>query len=238
MNKHRREHLTAKYGIDKPPMNPAMNTTVSAVLDAERIEDQGRRGRDLTSLFDPIWSPAMHEIADKTMWKLRTALADGEVQLESHGYDMAHEIDLDNPPTDAVFIYRVGDRYLLVCCRAGACHDERRLRGTGYFGDMLNHFAALDDYYVYNSGADRELKCTVNLSTDCLANDEDWGAGRTRQITTRRGQFVLTWRCCITCERLAGQMAETNFRISVMEAQAKLPPGAVIDPLSPVAPRP
>ncbi len=61
MNKQRREELTAKYHIGQPPMNPALNTTVQAVLKAESIE--GRLAEDtlLNSLLtDPAWCPTLH----------------------------------------------------------------------------------------------------------------------------------------------------------------------------------
>ena len=40
IDQNRRAMLTAKYGIDRPPMNPALNTTVQAILDAEQIVDR------------------------------------------------------------------------------------------------------------------------------------------------------------------------------------------------------
>ena len=43
-------------------MNINDNPTVNAILAAERITE-GTHGRDNTSLFDPIWSPAMWERA-------------------------------------------------------------------------------------------------------------------------------------------------------------------------------
>jgi len=108
---------------------------------------------------------------------------------------------------------------------------------------MLEHFAQIDNYYRYDTkagvyGADYELKCNVNIAKDCTAYADDFGGGTTRQLTERRGQFLLLFRCCRTCEDLAGQLGRPTFRISVMEAQAKLPRGAVIDPGSPVPPRP
>ena len=42
VDQDRRKILTAKYGIDRPPMSPALNTTVQAILDAEQIV--GRQG--------------------------------------------------------------------------------------------------------------------------------------------------------------------------------------------------
>lgn len=49
-------------------------------------------------------------------------------------------------------------------------------------------------------------------------------------------QFLLLFRCCRVCEDLAGQIADTNFRISFLEAQANLVPGARIQPNPDVPP--
>ena len=167
------------------------------------------------------------------------------IRVDSHDYD---EIDAANPPRDAVFIWSVGSNTVLVGCRAGTGETDRRLRGPDYFRDMLRFFAEIDDYWRYGKEdnprypADYELRCNVNIAADCTAplspDVNDFGGGTTRLMPLRRGQFLLLFRCCRVCEGLAGKIADTNFKISIMEAQAKLPPGAVIDPGSPVPPRP
>jgi len=238
IDQNRRDMLTAKYGMNRPPMNPELNTTVAAILDNERIES-GAGGGFNGPLFDPVWSPAMHGRADAAMAVLHAALANDELHIDSLGHDLEHGFDPAQPPSDAVFIWAVGSRHILACCRAGSSHDERRLRGPDYFASLLQTFAAVDDYHKYTAevgvyGADYELKCTINIAKDCTAYAEDFGGGTTRQMTLRRGQFLLLFRCCRVCEDLVGQFADNNFKISVMEAQAKLPRGATIDPGSPV----
>lgn len=57
-------------------------------------------------------------------------------------------------------------------------------------------------------------------------------------LPLERGQFLVVFEICTACDEWARHTAETNFRVSVLEAQAKLPPGARIDPGSPVPPRP
>ena len=58
-----RQQILAKFpAINNPrPMDPALNTTVQAILDAERIEaamtDDSLRDQ---ILFDPAWCPAMY----------------------------------------------------------------------------------------------------------------------------------------------------------------------------------
>jgi hypothetical protein len=52
------------------------------------------------------------------------------VNFDSHDYD---QFDIESPPDDAVFIWVVGSRTVLVCTRAGASVTDRRLRGPDYF---------------------------------------------------------------------------------------------------------
>src|SRR5258705_13247672 len=117
------------------------NSTVNAPLAAERITAKPH-GRDNTPLFDPTWSPAMWERANRAMRGLRTAMAEGRIHYDSHDYD---QFDVDNPPDDAVFIWSVGSNTVLVCCRAGASATDRHLRSPDYFSGMLPFFAEIDD---------------------------------------------------------------------------------------------
>jgi hypothetical protein len=63
--------VIAKYGIDQPPQ--ADNPIVESVLDIERtIGRATRKGGDNSWLFDPIWNPAMHDLADRVMGDVRS----------------------------------------------------------------------------------------------------------------------------------------------------------------------
>lgn len=234
MDDTRRATLTAKYGIDRPPMDPAMNTTVTAMLAAEAISAKAH-GRDNTALFDPVWSPAMWDRANEAMSELRAGLAEDRITFDTH--DHYDTVDLDNPPAEAVFIWAPGSSSVLIACRSQSNARTRQIRGPDYFSSMLQFFAMIDDYHSYGSGADAELRCTINVAKGCTAHAEDHGVGTTRLMPVRRGQFLLLFRCCRVCEDVAGLLADTNFQISVLEAQSKLPPGARIDPGSPVPPR-
>ena len=44
IDQDRRAMLTAKYGLDRPPMNPALNTTVQAILGTPNRSWAGRAG--------------------------------------------------------------------------------------------------------------------------------------------------------------------------------------------------
>ena len=60
----------------------------------------------------------------------------------------------------------------------------------------------------------------------------------THLLPITQGAFVLVLACCDDCRAHIEQTVHDNMILSQLEAQAKLPPGAVIDPLSPVPPRP
>jgi hypothetical protein len=220
------------------PQDPQRNTTVQTVLAAEQIT-AGTYGPDNSPLFDPTWSPAMWERAKMATRELRTAIAEDRIHYDSHDYDVLDgKFDIENPPGDAVFIWFVGSGTVLVCCRAGATETDRRLRGPDYFSGMLRFFAEIDDYHRYSAGADCELRCTINIAEHCTAQAPDFSGGTTRLMPLQRGQFILLWRVCRACEAKACETVETIFRTNVMAAQAELPPGARIDPGSPVSPTP
>jgi hypothetical protein len=103
---------------------------------------------------------------------------------------------------------------------------------------MLRFFADIDDYHRYDSAADDELRCTINTAENCTAQAPVFSGGTTRLMPVHRGQFILLWRVCRACEAQARETAERNFRFNIMAAQAELPPGARIDPRSPVPLRP
>ncbi|ORB53672.1 hypothetical protein [Mycobacterium persicum] len=232
-----RDELRAKYGMDNPP-DPD-NPIAKAVLDAERVT-AGAHGRDNTPLFDPGWSPAMWERATNAMAELQNGLRDKSISLLN--YDAVGLTD--DLPDDAMVVWAVGTRRAHLGLPHATNHATQRV---DWFTSMVQFAQEVDDYWKYGGenpcyAADYELRCTINLSDTCtmpLSRDvSDYGGGTTRLMPVRRGRFVLLFRCCRACEALAGKTADVNFKISVLEAQAKLPPDAVIDPGSPIPPVP
>jgi hypothetical protein len=66
-----RNALTAKYGIDRPPQLD--NGIVESIQDVERtIARATRKAGDNSWLFDPIWNPTMHDLADRVMGDVRS----------------------------------------------------------------------------------------------------------------------------------------------------------------------
>lgn len=66
----------------------------------------------------------------------------------------------------------------------------------------------------------------------------DGCAGHAMYLPLERGQFLVVFRICRACDAWARETAEVRFRSNVLGAQVHLPPGAVIDPGSPVPPIP
>lgn len=230
MNTERRQQLIDKYGIGRPPVDPADNPIVRAMLDAERITDRAHR-RDNAELFSPAWCPAMAERANAAMRELRTRLGlpygdPDRVRLDNE-YD---GVDCDELPADAIVVWGVG---------AGVAQIARAVapfpcavRRVDRFAWAIQFAQEMDDYWRYGGDTNRryltdyELRCNVNIAKDCTAplspDVDDYAGGTTRLMPLRRGQFILLFRCCLECERLAGQLADTNYQIAVIEAHERL----------------
>ena len=193
-------------------MNPALNTTVQAVLDAEHIEAALADDSLLNSaLFDPAWCPTMHA---KLMAELEELHA-----LEHQG---------------GIADYRTfrGETY--------DPHDPASTSGT-----VLLKFPGDCRLFVCRNNADRLAAmmkgwsfgvCDVCIAEDCQActfNDHP-----TRPLPIACGRVVLMFEICTACEFIVTDTTFYGVRSSVLEAQAKLPPGARIDPGSPVPPTP
>jgi len=241
MDQARRQYLTAKFPAlnNVRPMDPALNKIVQAQDDAERIT-AGAHGRDNAPLFDPAWSPAMWERANKAVHdlRIRTGLPDDDpnrIRLNSHDYD---DFDLDDLPDDAVVIWAVDTKTAFV--GRPPHKTERPTKRVDWFTSTLQLAQEIDDYLCYGGEdnprnfADYELRCDVNIAPDCTAplslDVNDFGGGTTRMIPVRRGQFILLFRCCRACEALAGKIAANTYKSHVIEARADLPRGAVIMP--------
>lgn len=92
------------------------------------------------------------------------------------------------------------------------------------YGSDIERFAYLMSYAGRNG-------CDIRLAPGGCTK------GQTALLPLQRGQFLIVFEACAFCENWAWETAEMNFKASVLAAQDDLPPGAVIDPRSPVAPR-
>ena len=163
----RDDKLAAKYGHNKPP--DPNNATVQAMLDAEAIT-AGAHGRDNAPLFDPIWSPAMHERARAAVREVQYGLADDSIRLN----DANNLADLDQLPDDAVVVWAVGARL------AHVGRPHARLERVDWFTSIVQLAQEVNDLQPYTNDtsvrqhpADYELRCNVNIAANCTAPGHD-----------------------------------------------------------------
>jgi hypothetical protein len=199
----RRTMLTAKYGIDRPPMDPALNTTVQAILDAEHVVTRQGFARRLGDWVDPSRSPRLWEIATQAHRDLRAKMARDEIAYDDFADD-GYPFDPDNPSDAAVLIHFVGSNRVSVCKRQLPGLVER---GADYHTGLLQLYGSVYD------GA-REGDCSIRLARDC--------GGPNSMMTLTYGAFVLVVRCCEECNLAARENAEVGYKLSLMEAHERL----------------
>jgi len=105
--------------------------------------------------------------------------------------------------------------------------------------DVFLYYPGTHDFYVYSRNIERfAYMLTFAWPEGCDIKIAPGGcSGVEIFLPLQRGQFILVFGICEACDVWVRGTAETNFRASVMEAQEQLPPGAYIDPGSPVPPR-
>ena len=209
MNKARREELIAKYHIDHPPMNPALNTTVQAILKAERIEANLADDTLLNKLlFDPTWCPTLHGKLTAALAELHAA--EGQGGRVDYRTFRGETYDPHDPKdTSGTVLLKWPHDCRIFVCRNQPDRMAAMLQSTG----------------LWNT-------CDVQIADDCTSLCfVDYP---TRPLPISCGRVVLMFEICAACEFTVSDTVFFNMRSGVMEAQAKLPPGAVVDPGSPV----
>lgn len=199
----RRKMLNAKYGLDRRPVSPALDTTVQAILDAERVTARQGFARQIGDWVDPSRSPRMYEIAAEAHRDLRAAMARCEIEYDDFA-DEGYPFDPDNPSDAAVLMHFVGTDRVSVCKRPLPGRVER---GVDYHTGLLQLYGSVYD------GA-REGDCSIRLARDC--------GGPNSMMTLTYGAFLLVFRCCEKCNLLARENAEVGYKLSLMEAHERL----------------
>jgi hypothetical protein len=111
--------------------------------------------------------------------------------------------------------------------------------------DTFLYYPCIPNLYVYDDAMERfsymittrvplpnavgQRGCDVQLAPDGCE-------GQAVYLPLERGPFLLVFGICRACDAWARETAEIRFRSNVIAAQVQLPPGATIDPRSPVAP--
>ncbi|MFG1933028.1 hypothetical protein ACGFK1_20650 [Mycobacterium sp. NPDC048908] len=182
------------------------------VKKAERIVPKTNDNLLIQVLFDPIANPTMHE---KLMAELEALHA-----LESEGGGavyVTYRCDRFDPrgveDTDGAALLKwPGDRRIFIC-RSNA-----------------------DRLAAWMEHQDPDAHCCVCIAEDCQA--KTFYDHSSRPLPISCGRVVLMFEICMACEFAVTDTAYFNIRASVLDKQADLPPGAVIDPGSPIPPQP
>nr|ABP44457.1 hypothetical protein Mflv_1979 [Mycolicibacterium gilvum PYR-GCK] len=188
MSEARRAALTDKYGINRPPMEPARNTTVQTIVRTEQLEAQAfpSRGTDDYNayLFDPSRSPRMHAIAAYAHRQMKLGIADGT-------------IDCPNADEDALQVYFVGSGQVRTC-------------KPGRAADRLAGFLRIVDAVHAEGGV---YECNVGISDDC----EGLGVG-TMLMPLLYGGILLVFEVCGQCHSTARELSEVGYRVGEIAA--------------------
>lgn len=113
--------------------------------------------------------------------------------------------------------------------------------------DTFLYYPCIPNLYVYDDAMERfsymittrvpmphavgERGCDVQLAPEGCS-------GRAVYLPHEHGPFIVVFGICRACDAWARETAEVRFRSNVIGAQVHLPPGARIDPGSPVPPTP
>lgn len=113
--------------------------------------------------------------------------------------------------------------------------------------DTFLYYPCIPNLYVYDDAMERfsymittrvplphavgERGCDVQLAPEGCS-------GQAVYLPHEHAPFIVVFSICAACDTWARETAKTNFKLGVISAQVQLPPGARIDPGSPVPPTP
>lgn len=191
LDPERRETLTAKYGIDRPPMDPAQNAMVQTINRTERLEAQAfpSRGTDDYNayLFDPSRSPRMYAIASGVHRAMKLGIADGT-------------IDCPDSDESALHVYVVGDHRVRTC-------------KPGRPADRLAGFLRILDAIHAEAGS---YECNVRISEDCQCL-----GGGTTLLPLLYGGVLLVFEICGACHSTARELSTLGCRVGEIAAHER-----------------
>ncbi|WP_101950638.1 hypothetical protein [Mycobacterium sp. 3519A] len=223
INEIERARIMAKFpAIEQPPQPD--HPTVTAILDAQEIVSRQGWARRMVVWDDPDRCPPIYKVVAKAHRNLRLAMAADQITYDDHAADGA-SYDPDDLNASAALIHFVGSNTVMVSKRRLPGKAER---GVDYHAGLLQLYAQV---YDFHSRGD----CQIVLADEC-------GVGRvgglTNMMVASRDPFVFVFRCCESCDLAARELERTRLREALVWAQGHLPPGARIDPRSPVRPVP
>lgn len=155
-------------------------------------------------------------------------------------YGMDNPPDPNNPEAEAVLAGERNDADNWLLCDpvrspelyeiiAGAYHNLRKLQPerARELGEP-EPFAPDSTSNVWEYVGD-EGRCCINIANFCN--------GLVTDLPISFCGLTMVFKCCSKCRAKIAEDTEIGMAISAMEAQSELPPGARIDPGSPVPPR-
>lgn len=175
-----------------------------------------RDDADLNNLFDPSRSPEMHRIAAAAHRNMRLGIAAGDIDcIDEHGH-----VDPNDYDDAAVFVHVVGTNEVRVVPAQ-----------VGPLDQYAQEFRRTWHKTVREA---RSNYCQIRKAPMC------GGIGdRNVEFWPWRGDpFLLLFMVCPACRDRAIQSAEDGLELMRRDAEDGLPPGAVIDPGSPLPPLP
>jgi hypothetical protein len=199
-------------------MSPALNTVVQGTVKADRIEAGIAGDESLLNrlLFDPSLCPTLHADLTRAIEDLHAIQSE-----DGHNGIRAQYVTFRGETYDPHDPHSTSGTTLLKWpydCRIFVCRNNPDRLAASMLA--TSEWAA----------------CSVQVAEDCQSlTFNDWPV---RPLPIACGRVVLMFDICTSCEFKLPDTVFYNLQASVMEAQAKLPPGAVIDPLSPVRPAP
>lgn len=113
--------------------------------------------------------------------------------------------------------------------------------------DTFLYYPCIPELYVYVDAMERvSYMITTRVPLPHAVGERGFDvqlapsgcSGRAMYLPLERGQFLVVFSICKACDGWARETAETNLKFAVISAQAQLPPGARIDPGSPILPTP
>lgn len=211
MNDERRQQILAKYGHAWASPPDPDNSHVRGVEKAERIVPKTNDHLLTEVLFDPKANPKLYAKLMAEREALHALESDGGAVYVTFRCD---SFDPRGPEgTDGAALLKFpGDRRIFVC----------RSRA--------------DRLAAWMEHQDPDAHCDICIAADCQA--KVFVDHPTRPLPISCGRVVLMFEICLACEFEVTDTAYFNIRASVLDEQAKLPPGAVIDPGSPIPPIP
>lgn len=214
--------MTKFPAIGQPPQPD--HPTVTAILDSQEIVNRQGWARRMVAWDDPDRCPPIYEVVAEAHRNLRLAMAAGRIKYDDDAAE-GYPYDPDDPNDSAALIHFVGSKTVMVSKRPLPGGVER---GVSYHAGLLQLYAQV---YDFHSRGD----CQIGLADDCSVGRV---GGLTNMMVASRDPFVFVFRCCESCDLAVRELERTRFREGLVWAQGHLPPGAVIDPGSPVPPTP